>query len=538
MMTGGDTRPDHIATYDVVVVGSGAAGLMAALHARSRDVALISKSTIAGGGSTGRAQGGVAAALGVGDSPDEHAADTLQAGCGLCDSTTVRLVTGEGPRRINELIERGAHFDTDSTGTLALGREGAHGRRRIVHAAGDATGAELVRALTAATARESRIAAYEQTLVLDLVVDEGRVIGVHALRRDGCRLLLYAPAVVLACGGVGQLYRYTTNPAEATGDGMAMAARAGARLAGLEFVQFHPTALHDGSRPMALLTEALRGEGAVLVDDRGSRVMDGVHTLVDLAPRDVVARAIWRRLADGERVFLDATALGNRLGERFPTVLQLCAGRGLDPRCEPIPVAPAAHYHMGGVVVDIDGHSSLPGLWACGEVAFTGLHGANRLVSNSLLETLVCGARVGDALASGPLPPTRPGAARRSMDGASGLPAVDPWIEHSEAARDIAADLRELMWRGVGLERSAAGMRRALEGVRELRLQAPIGTGELANMLLVGELVTRAAMARTESRGSHYRLDFPRSSRHWRQALVFEGQRMLEPRPIVAAMAV
>ncbi len=392
---------------DVLVVGAGAAGLTAALGCASggppassgerwpsmpggaggadgspRRVLVLTKTRSSGAGAGGAsvwAQGGVASAVGDDDDPALHAADTLAAGAGLNDAAIVSLLTGDGPRRVRSLLALGARFDRDPGGRLALGREAAHSRRRILHARGDATGAEVVRTLVDAVRREPSIRVVDETFALDLVLEAGVVVGLLALDRDGRRVLYRAPAVVLATGGLGQIFLHTTNPREATADGLAMAARAGARLVDLEFVQFHPTALavHATAAagtsdvgaapgaPLPLLTEALRGEGAVLVDDCGVRFMASVHPDRELAPRDVVARAIWARLAEGRRVFLDATrAVGERFPERFPTVFALCRQHGLDPRVEPLPVVPAAHYHMGGVAVDARGRTSLPGLWA------------------------------------------------------------------------------------------------------------------------------------------------------------------------------
>jgi len=524
--------PDAIRDADVVVLGSGVAGLATALHARGRRVVVLSKTEFAGGGSSVLAQGGVAAALGLDDSPAQHARDTLAVGCDLNDPRVVRLVTEEGPRRIRELLRLGARLDRDPRGRLALGREAAHSRRRVAHAAGDATGAELVRTLSDAVRRSPNVSFEDGVLALDLVVDRGRVIGLMTVDGSGELVLHLASAVVLATGGIGQIYQYTTNPTEATADGLAMAARAGARLAGLEFVQFHPTALAVGGNPLPLLTEALRGEGAVLVDDTGTRFMERVHPAAELAPRDIVARAIWRHQQDGHEVLLDATGLADRLADRFPTVLELCLQRGLDPRLQPMPVAPAAHYHMGGVSVDLHGRTSIDGLWACGEAAHTGLHGANRLASNSLLEALVFGARIGERLAArgpGVTPPR----------GAS-LPAV-PRLRVARTPRlageaaSIAERLRTVMWDGVGLERTAPGMRMAMRDIHALSEQAPQGVGELANLLVAARLVAQAAWARTESRGAHYRSDIPWQDLHWRQDLFFEGQEPIEPRPVAAA---
>jgi L-aspartate oxidase len=525
-------RPDRIRESDVVVLGSGVAGLATALNARGRRITVLSKTEFAGGGSSVLAQGGVAVALGLDDSPTQHARDTLAVGCGLNDPRVVRLVTEEGPRRIQHLLRLGARLDRDSSGRLAMGQEAAHSRRRVAHAAGDATGAELVRTLSEAVRRLPNVRFEDGVLALDLVVDRGRVIGLITVDGSGELVLHMASAVVLATGGIGQIYQHTTNPAEATADGLAMAARAGARLAGIEFVQFHPTALAVGGNPLPLLTEALRGEGAVLVDETGSRFMERVHPAAELAPRDVLARAIWRHQQVGHEVSLDTTGLADRLADRFPTVLELCLQRGLDPRLVPMPVAPAAHYHMGGVAVDLHGRTSIDGLWACGEVAHTGLHGANRLASNSLLEALVFGARIGERLAAlGPDATPRWGGS---------LPAVSrqrvasaPRLAGEEAL--IAERLRAVMWHGVGLERTAPGMQRAMREIDRLSGEAPSGVGELANLLLAARLVARAAWARTESRGAHYRSDIPWQDSHWRQDLYFHGQEPVEPRPVAVA---
>lgn len=573
---------------DVLVVGAGAAGLTAALgcasggplassgeplppvsggiraaHGSPRRVLVLTKTRSSGAGAGGAsvwAQGGVASALGDDDDPTLHAADTLAAGAGLNDAAIVSLLTGDGPRRVRSLLALGARFDRDPGGRLALGREAAHSRRRILHAHGDATGAEVVRTLVDAVHREPAIRVVDETFALDLVLEAGAVVGLLALHRDGRRVLVRAPAVVLATGGLGQLFLHTTNPREATADGLAMAARAGARLVDLEFVQFHPTALAVQATdaagragtgaavgaPLPLLTEALRGEGAVLVDDRGVRFMAAVHPDRELAPRDVVARAIWARLAEGRRVFLDASgAVGERFPERFPTVFALCRQHGLDPRAEPLPVVPAAHYHMGGVAVDARGRTSLPGLWACGEVAATGAHGANRLASNSLLEALVFGARVAEdiqglqdvedieAVAA---------AARSGPVRAPGAPAAPPVPELSAAGSEaLVARLRRVMWERVGVERDEAGLAAAVAELAALSRQpatdlagtadrmAPPGApppadpgfaaAEARNLLLAGRLLAQAALARRESRGGHHRVDYPVPDAAWQRRL-------------------
>jgi L-aspartate oxidase len=508
-------------TSDVLVVGSGAAGLTAALGCAPLSVTVLTKATLVSGSSPW-AQGGVAAALGTDDTPALHAADTLSAGAGLCDPRAVGLLTGEGPERVEALLALGARFDRDTAGRLALGREAAHSRRRILHAK-DATGSEIVRALAEAVRRAPEVRVVERAFAADLLVEDGRVSGVLAVHADGRRVLHLANAVVLATGGLGQLYLHTTNPREATGDGLAMAARAGARLVDLEFVQFHPTALavETGGGPLPLLTEALRGEGAVLIDDRGCRFMAGEHPDRELAPRDVVARAIWRRLEAGRQVFLDAReAVGDRFPELFPTVFELCQRHGLDPRAEAMPVSPAAHYHMGGIFVDGRGRASLPGLWACGEVSSTGVHGANRLASNSLLEALVFGARVAEDLRA---------TAGRSFPTGRRAPAVPEGTSHN-AGLQLA--VRRVMWEKVGLVRDERGLTTALDELESLAEAYPRASGEARNLLSVGRLVAAAALARRESRGGHYRSDFPVPDPDWQRRLFLtaapDGSALLE----------
>lgn len=530
MKPAGDFSPESVRLADIVIIGSGIAGLTAAVHAKHRDVLILSKSAFADGGSSPLAQGGVAAAVGPADSPVSHAKDTMEAGAGLCREEVVRAVTREGPERIAELLALGAGFDRSQAGNLDLGREGAHDHARVVHAEGDATGAEIVRALRSVVESEDRIEILDHTLVLELVVDRGRVAGVLCADVDGRPFLVAANAVVLATGGVGRLFSATTNPAESTGDGLAMAARAGASLAGLEFVQFHPTALDVNADTTPLLTEALRGEGALLVDENGRRIMEGVHPRLELAPRDIVARAIWNELQVGGRVFLDATALADEFADRFPSVLGLCLDHGLDPRVRPMPVTPAAHYHMGGVVVGLDGSTSLRRLWACGEVSWTGLHGGNRLASNSLLEALVFGRRVGRSVTE----VSRDQASAQRTASAAGRAGISiarhPWARPTDS---VVAELRTVMWRDVGLVRSMTGLRRAQLDIDRLGRGRGNRGGEIANLLTVARLVTTASTIRTESRGAHFRRDFPHPSRHWNQDLFFEGLRPLSPRPVL-----
>ena len=520
--------PGNILLTDVVVIGSGVAGLMAALHASHREVLVLSKSAFADGGSSPLAQGGVAAAVGLTDSPIAHARDTMEAGAGLCREEIVRAVTREGPERIEELLALGTDFDRSVTGALDLGQEGAHDHARVVHAEGDATGAEIVRALRTAVEAEDRIEIRDHTLALDLMIDRGQVVGVLCADADGRPFLVASNAVVLAAGGIGRVYAATTNQAESTGDGLAMAARAGASLTGLEFVQFHPTALDVNADTTPLLTEALRGEGALLVDAGGRRIMDGVHPELELAPRDVVARTIWNELQVGGRVFLDGTHLADEFAERFPSVLGLCLDHGLDPRERPVPVTPAAHYHMGGVVVGLDGSTSLPRLWACGEVSWTGLHGGNRLASNSLLEALVFGRRTGRSVTEASRDHASADRVARAWSRTDVELQPHPWARPTDP---VVAELRAVMWRDVGLVRSMTGLRRAQLDIDRLSRGMGRRVGEIANLLTVARLVTTAATLRTESRGAHFRRDFPRPSRHWNQDLFFDGMRPLGPRP-------
>ncbi|MEX0151191.1 L-aspartate oxidase [Microbacterium sp. LMI1-1-1.1] len=486
----------------VVVVGSGIAGLTAALHAHEAgaDVTVVTKGALADT-NTRWAQGGIAAVTSPGDSVDAHAADTLRAGAGLADDAAVHVLVSAGPDRIDELVRRGVAFDRTADGDLARGLEAAHGMPRVLHAGGDATGAEIQGALGTAV-RAAGIEVREHAALRDLLVVDGHVAGV-TLVVDGATTELRADAVVLATGGAGQLYAHTTNPAGATGDGIAAAIRAGAAVADLEFVQFHPTALAVGE-PF-LVSEAVRGDGAVLVDDDGRRFAFDAHPDGELAPRDVVARANARAMAaqDGRPVRLDATALGTeRLAARFPTIDAAVRARGLDWSRAPIPVTPAAHYLMGGVVTDLDGRTTIPGLYAVGETARTGVHGANRLASNSLLEGAVFGARAGDA------------AGRPVSDGwpvvpAVGLPAPEPVAPSADAPPFSRETLQQLLWDAAGLIRDGDGLDRAAGILAAWRAAGAPSSLEDDNLLLVAAHVVDAARARTGSVGAHFRSDAP-----------------------------
>jgi L-aspartate oxidase len=470
----------------VVVVGAGVAGLATALRLAPLPVTLVTAAPLgeetAADTATAWAQGGIAAAIGADDAPALHAADTLAAGAGLSDPEVAHRVAEAGPGLVEWLCGLGLAFDRGSDGTLALGLEAAHGRRRIVKAGGDATGAAVLRSLARAVSSCPSVTVVVGRASALMQDGEGRVTGLVA-RTDRGTVAIPARAVVLATGGLGGLYRSTTNPAGATGSGLALAARAGAALRDVEFVQFHPTAIAistDG--PLPLATEALRGEGAVLVDAKGGRVMAGIAG-AELAPRDVVARAIALRTGRGEAVFLDARRLD--VARRFPTVAALCRAAGLDPAVTPIPVRPAAHYHMGGIRVDGRGRSSLPGLWACGEVAATGLHGANRLASNSLLEAMAFAVPIAADIRGTEARDTGPGC-----------------IPEETFAPEALPEIRAVMEAEVGLVREAAGLGRAV-----MRLAALARAGSAA--ATAGLLVAAAALGREESRGAHWRADHP-----------------------------
>ena len=510
--------PGWSASADVVVIGSGVAGLTTALQIRAHNlsVILITKARV-DEGSTKWAQGGIAAALGPGDSPAQHEKDTLVAGAGLCDLPAVKVLVSEGPEAVRKLIARGAVFDKSKTGEIALTREGGHLRNRILHAGGDATGAEVSRALLAAVSKDDGIEVIEHALVLDALKSEsGRVCGVtlHVIgegSRDGVGQIL-ARAVVLATGGLGQVYSQTTNPAVTTGDGVALALRAGADVADVEFIQFHPTVLYMGENSRGqqpLISEAVRGEGAFLVNDRGERFMKDIHPLADLAPRDIVAKEISRQMAKSgaKHVWLDAKSIKD-FAERFPTIYASCQQIGINPASDLIPVAPASHYASGGIRTDLNGHSSVPGLYAVGETACTGAHGANRLASNSLLEGLVFGARIAEDIA-------------RNLHTWEDPIAADP--TEILISPSVRGELQRAMSRGSAVVRTKDSLTTTLQTLDRLKaattIYANVDAWETTNLYLLATAITRSALERTESRGSHTRDDFPNTSDAWHKRI-------------------
>ena len=487
-----------------LVVGSGVAGLHTAWRASAEGEVMVLTKRSLFDSATAYAQGGIAAALGAGDSPELHRQDTLAAGAALCDAAAVEVLVEEGPARVRELATAGAHFDLEPGGNFKLGREAAHSRRRIVHAHGDQTGAEVARTLIQRVKESEKIQVMEKTRILELIVENGTCYGVRAAVA-GKAVDIIADATVLATGGCGQVYRYTTNPQVATGDGFAIAHRAGAKLADMEFVQFHPTALDTPENPLQLISEAVRGEGAVLVNEENERFMLKRHRLAELAPRDVVAREIFREKAGGRRVWLDARKLGKKFEKSFPGILAICRARGVDPVKDLIPVTPAAHYMMGGIVTDLRGRASLGCLYACGEVSRTGVHGANRLASNSLLEGLVFAERVARDMIEADKPGTAPRKKNWSV----------PVLRDRGAAQVAADEIRQIMWDYCGIDRTAKNLRLALDRLAEVEFRLPDGATEEANMVQTSMLIADAALLRKESRGGHYRSDFPRAKRKW-----------------------
>jgi L-aspartate oxidase len=497
------------AAGDVVIVGAGLAGLFTALKLAPMPVTVLAAAPLGQGASTGWAQGGVAAAVGSNDDASSHADDTIAAGAGIVDEDVARFVAAEGPARIADLVSYGVPFDREADGAFALSQEAAHSRRRVVHVSGDRTGAAILDALIAKVRATPSIRVLEGYEADELIVADGRVEGVRLVRAGpaGKEVYEYFPAcaVVLATGGVGGLYAVTTNPPYARGESIAMAARAGAMIGDAEFVQFHPTAIDVGLDPAPLATEALRGEGATLVNARGERFMTAIDPRAELAPRDVVARAVFTEIGAGRGAFLDCReAIGGRFFSAFPTVFALCQKAGIDPSRELIPVAPAAHYHMGGIATDARGRSSVPGLWAVGEVASTGLHGANRLASNSLLEAVVFAARAARDI--------------RNLDREQGRRervelqrVADNSADHSATRGPAVARLRSTMSEHVGVVRDATGLKKAIAGLRDIERQA--GSDRvLANMALAARFIAAGALLREESRGAQARSDYPEAS--------------------------
>lgn len=495
---------------DVLVIGSGIAGLFTAIKAsEQRSVLMITKKSLLES-NTRYAQGGIAAVIAEDDSPAYHLQDTLVAGAGLCRSEAVEALVNEGPDGVKELIRLGTLFDLEN-GELALTQEGAHSHRRILHANGDATGYEIVRALAAQANEHPGIEVWDEHFVIDLITEQGECVGALVQKADGSQVFVKAEATVLCSGGAGQLYRYTTNPEVATADGVAMAYRAGAVVRDMEFIQFHPTSLCYPGAPRFLVSEAVRGEGAYLRNVKGERFMERYHAQLELAPRDIVARAIVSEMesTNSTFVYLDIThEPAEMIKHRFPTIYETCMRYGLDMTTDWIPVAPAAHYMMGGVKTDLSGESSIGRLFACGEVSSTGVHGANRLASNSLSEAIVFGRRIVDRIQS--LPPLAP-LQSRVHTSTSICRSIK---EEQKPVSERRLRLQKMMVRQVGLRRNGVNLQAAIEKLQqELQFFDQKFTHkeemEYANLLTCAWLVTTGALHREESRGAHYREDFP-----------------------------
>lgn len=511
----------RIVSADVLVVGSGIAGLFVALQASERGASavIVTKGAI-DEANTRYAQGGIAAAIDEHDSPEQHLRDTIEAGAGLVDEGAARVLCTEAPGRVADLVRYGVRFDTDG-GSVALGREGAHAGRRVLRAGGDQTGLEIELSLSSLVQRQ-HITVIEHAPVERILVEDGRAVGVEAMLADGATLRCESPHVVLATGGAGRLYRFTTNIESATGDGVALAFRAGAEVRDMEFTQFHPTAMHRPDAPVFLISEAVRGEGALLLDADGERFMPAMHPMAELAPRDIVARAAVARMraTGADCVYLDVTAHdADWLAARFPNIYRTCMESGIDMARDPIPVSPAAHYTMGGVRTNTWGETTLPGLYAVGEVTSTGVHGANRLASNSLLESVVFARRLSERLFGGQEGEGPP----EPSPEAHTLPPVAASPPPSEPPTREA--VQRLMWEQVGIERDAVGLADAAERLAAFEAALPPTARhedhELRSIITSGRLAAAAALLREESRGAHYRRDFPEPREAWRRHLVF-----------------
>ncbi|TAH36554.1 MAG: L-aspartate oxidase [Alphaproteobacteria bacterium] len=492
---------------NIVIIGAGIAGLTAALRLAPRRVTVIANAPMGKGVASGWSQGGIAAALSSDDSPEAHQHDTLIAAAGIGDVNAIKIITEEGQAAIEFLTRIGVDFDKLPNGDYALSKEAAHGCARIVRVAGDLTGPGIMAALRKSVAATPSITIRSGFQVVDLAVEDNKVQGLWITGENGAVEYLPASAVILATGGIGYLYRNTSNPPTACGEGIAVAARAGASLADLEFVQFHPTTLAVGKDPSPLATEALRGEGAILINDDQERFMIGIHKDAELAPRDIVARAIFAQIQNGHKVYLDCSkAIGKDFAAHFPKVFALCQEVGIDPSISPIPVEPAAHYHMGGVATDALARTSIEGLWACGEVACSGAHGANRLASNSLLEAVVFAKRAAMDINTSSV---------RTVAASTKLSAP-VFLPHNGAAQKYELQLRQIMRESVGVIRNKAGLEMGLDAIKTLQKTAT-GSTRLHNMILVAELAATFALWREESRGSHFRTDFPMAKKDWQR---------------------
>lgn len=489
----------------IIVIGAGLAGLFTALKLSPLPVTVISPASLGEGASSFWAQGGIAAAIGEGDTPEKHVQDTISVGGGIVDEMIASLVAQEASERIEDLLSYGVPFDKDLAGKLKLSQEAAHSERRIVRVKGDMAGRAIMECLITTVRNTPSINILEGYRVIDLSAHDNKVSGVYISPFDNAEntYLITAPAVVMASGGVGGLYSITTNPSTSVGEGMALAAKAGAVIADPEFVQFHPTAINVGEDPAPLATEALRGDGAILVTQKDERFMLQEHQDAELAPRDIVARAVHKNIQNNNGAFLDCTkAIGDDFQERFPTVYEKCLQSGIDPVSEPIPVAPAAHYHMGGIYTDKNGRTTIEGLWACGEAASTGMHGANRLASNSLLEAVVFAARIAEDI-------------RQCDINKSALApvSVDTCSPTSSNEKDTFQKLRRQMSKHLGVIRSEKGMSELLDMI--LQYKQHNNSLHFDNVLISAQLMTQAALLRKESRGGHFRSDYPEKNSHF-----------------------